>query len=412
MPNFERKNCRLCGSKNMEMVLHLAPTPSGDAYVTAEKLQEKQELYPLDVMLCRDCGHSQLSVVVDPEILYKNYIYTTSISLGLSEHFKEYAKSELEKIKPAKGAFVLDIGSNDGTLLVHFKSYGLRVLGVDPAPAVNAIAKGRGVETLTGYFTSQLAEKIKKDKGPASIITANNVFANIDDLSNIMKGIKNLLDDDGVFILETSYLLPVIQKLLIETVFHEHISYFSVKPLRLFFKNYDMDLFDVEMVPTKGGSIRCCVQHAGGKRPMSDSVEEIIFIEEENNIHKKEGFEKLDSRINSVKSELISMLRELSRKGEKIAGYGASVGVTTLIYFFDVRQYIEYLIDDNPVRHNRFSPGYHIPVLSSDAIYEKRPDYIVIFAWGYADTIIKKNRKFTDNGGHFIIPLPEVKTTK
>jgi hypothetical protein len=171
----------------MEMALHLPPTPSGDAYVTAEKLQEKQKLYPLDIMLCRDCGHSQLSVVVDPEILYKNYIYTTSISLGLSDHFKEYAKSELKKIKPAKGAFVLDIGSNDGTLLAHFKSYGLKVLGVDPAPSIKTIAEGRGVKTLTGYFNSRLAEKIKKDKGPASIITANNVFANIDDLSTALK---------------------------------------------------------------------------------------------------------------------------------------------------------------------------------------------------------------------------------
>ena len=183
MPNFEIKNCRLCGSRNMEVVLHLAPTPSGDAYVTTEKLQEKQELYPLDVMLCMDCGHSQLSVVVDPEILYKNYIYATSISLGLSDHFKEYAKSEVEKIKSAKGSFVLDIGSNDGTFLTCFKSYGLKVLGVDPAPVFKTVAKERGVETLTEYFTSRLAEEIKKDKGPASIITANNVFANIDDLS-------------------------------------------------------------------------------------------------------------------------------------------------------------------------------------------------------------------------------------
>lgn len=412
MSNFERKNCRLCGSRNIEMVLHLTPTPSGDAYVTTEKLQEKQELYPLDIMLCMDCGHSQLSVIVDPEILYKNYIYTTSISIGLLEHFKEYAKSEVERIKPAKGSFVLDIGSNDGTLLTYFKSYGLKVLGVDPAPVSKTVVKERGVETLTGYFTSQLAEKIKKDKGPASIITANNVFANIDDLSDIMKGIKSLLADDGVFILETSYLLPVVQKLLIETIFHEHISYFSVKPLKSFFENYGMELFDVKEVSTKGGSIRCCAQLAGGKRPISGSVEEIISIEEENNIHKKEGFEKFYSRIDSIKGELIKLLKELRDKGKKIAGYGASVGVTTLIFFFDIRPYVEYLIDDNPARHNLFSPGYHIPVLSSDAIDEKHPDYIVIFAWGYADIIIKKNRKFIDNGGQFIIPLPDVKTIR
>ena len=409
MTNFERKNCRLCGSRNMEVVLHLEPTPSGDAYITTEKLQEKQELYPLDIMLCIDCGHSQLSVVVDPEILYKNYIYTTSISLGLSEHFKEYARSEIEKIKPAKGSFVLDIGSNDGTLLAYFKSYGLEVLGVDPAPAAKIAAEKKGVETLTEYFTSQLAEEIKKDKGCASIITANNAFANIDSLSDIMKGIKNLLSDDGVFILETSYLLPVLQKLLIETIFHEHISYFSVKPLKLFFKNYGMELFNVKEVSTKGGSIRCYAQLAGGGRPISDSVEEIISIEEENNIHKKEGFEKFYGHINTIKVELIRLLKELRNKGKKIAGYGASVGVTTLIYFFDIRPYVEYLIDDNPVRHNLFSPGYHIPVLSSDIIDEKKPDYIVIFAWGYTDIIIKKNREFINNGGKFIIPLPEVK---
>ncbi|MFA6432183.1 MAG: methyltransferase domain-containing protein, partial [Candidatus Margulisiibacteriota bacterium] len=182
------KTCRLCGGNKMRIVLHLEPTPSGDAYVSKEKAKEAQPLYPLDLVLCQECGHSQLSEVVDPELLYSNYIYTTSISLGLADHFAKYVDAVLAYAKPAKGSLVVDIGSNDGTLLKAFKNKELQVLGVDPAPTAARKANESGIETINSYFTAKLSGKIKKERGSAAIITANNVFANIDDLEDIMIG--------------------------------------------------------------------------------------------------------------------------------------------------------------------------------------------------------------------------------
>ncbi len=405
----QRKTCRLCGSRNLELVLKLAPTPSGDAYVPLEKVKEIQQVYPLSVLLCRDCGHAQLSDVVNPEILYSNYIYTTSISLGLAEHFRQYAEAVLSSIKPSMGALVIDIGSNDGTLLEFFQKQGMRVLGIDPASHLAAKVTESGIETIADFFTADLAVKARSERGPAAIVTANNVFANIDELDDMIKGIRRLMAPDGVFVFETSYLLDVIQKTLIETFFHEHLSYFSVKPLQAFFKRYGMELIDVERVATKGGSLRCTVQLAGGPRKISSSVAELIAVETHFGLQTAQPFKDFANRLNAGKNELHALLGELKARGKSIAGYGASVGVTTIIYEFDIAGFLSFLIDDNPSRHRLFSPGYHIPVLSSQVIYERKPDYVVILAWGYAEPIMRKNQEYIKEGGHFILPLPEVK---
>jgi len=225
-----RNTCRLCGGHDQELAVHLEPMPSGDAYVPAGHLDQPQETYPLDLYLCHSCGHAQLLDVVDPEILYRNYLYTTSISLGLAEHFHRYADEVLSRVNPPAGSFVVDLGSNDGTLLKAFQSRGMRVLGVDPAREVARKATASGVETLPCFFTAELARTIRDERGPASIVTANNVFANIDNLVDMIEGIQTLLAPDGVFVFETSYLVDVFQKSLLETFFHEHLCYFSVKP--------------------------------------------------------------------------------------------------------------------------------------------------------------------------------------
>jgi len=407
-PCVKRATCRLCGESELELVLPVVATPPGDHYVSAAEVNVPQETYSHDIVLCKRCGLSQLAYTVNPEILYRYYSYTSSISLGLVDHFRIYAREVLARVKPPKGALVLDIGSNDGSLLRAFQAEGMTVLGVDPATEIAQAATRSGVETRAGYFTKELAFKLKAERGAAAIVTANNVTANVDNLGDLMEGIRHMLAPDGVFVFETSYWLDVIEKSLIETVFHEHLSYFSVKPLEIFFRRLGMELIDVQRVETKGGSIRGTVQLAGGPRTASPSVKDLIALETQAGLYRPETYTAYAARLDGVKNDLQKLLGDLKAQGKTVAGYGASVGVTTLLYLFDLAGKLTFIADDNPVKQNTFSPGHHIPVLPSAAIYEKKPDYILILAWAYSQPIMKKHQAFADGGGHFIIPLPKV----
>jgi 2-polyprenyl-3-methyl-5-hydroxy-6-metoxy-1,4-benzoquinol methylase len=411
MSNFStrRETCRLCGSRNRELVLPLAATPSGEDYVTAEQLNVKQELFRMDLFLCHDCGHAEFPDVINPDLLYRNYKYQTSISLGLVEHFGRYAEAVLGLVKPAHGSLVMDIGSNDGSLLKFFKARGHRVLGVDPATSIAQKATSEGVETLPTYFTAQRARELRADRGPAAVVTANNVFANIDDLSDFAAGIREMLAADGVFVFETSYLLDVLNKMLIETFFHEHLSYFSVKPLAAYFKRHGMELFDLQRVPTKGGSIRGFVQLAGGPRRVSAAVAEQVRLEEAGGLGSASVYRSCQHKMETLKTELHSTLADLRKQNQVIAGYGASVGVTTLLFQFDLGKQLDFLVDDNPVRHGLFSPGHHLPVLPSQALYDRKAGSVVVLAWAYLDPIRKRHQDFSKNGGRFVVPLPEVR---
>lgn len=360
-------------------------------------------------MLCKNCGHVQLSDVVSPEIIYVNYIYETVTSFGLVKHFDKYASEIINKIHPQKNALVVDIGSNDGTLLRSFKFRGMRVLGIDPAQEIAKSASKSGIETLPEFFTPSLAKRIVKKYGQAEIVTANNLVANIDDLDVFMKGIKTLLSKNGVFIFESFYLLNVVDNLIFDHTYHEHLSYFTVKPLKLFFQNIGMKLINVLWVPTKDGSIRYYVQLKNGRRKISPSVSKQIEIENKAEIHKKKVFISFEKEINNAKNETISLLKKLRKQGKTIAGYGASASSTTLLYHFGLHAYLDYLIDENPRKDRTLSPGKHLPVYSQNILLQKKPDYILILAWRYAGQITKKNKEFVEGGGRFIIPLPKLK---
>ena len=285
----------------------------------------------------------------------------------------------------------------------------MRVIGVDPATEVARRATETGIKTIEGYFTPDIARKIKNEHGLASIITANNVIANVDDLKLFTEGIKELLAPDGVFIFETSYLLDVIDKMLVETIFHEHLSYFSAKPLALFFQTMGLQLIDVFRVPTKGGSLRGVVQLADGVRMQSAAVQELINLETKTGLFTPEIFISYSRRLDKIKNHLQFLLSDLKGRCKTIAGYGASVGVTTLLYLFELNRFLDFIVDDNPKKQNLFSPGHHIPVLAPEVLDGRKHDYILILAWAYAEPIIKKHTNFQNQGGKYIIPLPEVK---
>jgi SAM-dependent methyltransferase len=406
-----RDDCRLCAGKDLHLGLHLTPAPIVDAYVPAERLGEMQETYPLDVYVCSACGHSQLLDVVDPQVLYRDYIYVTASSPGLTEHFHKYADAVMRRVNPSEGALVVDIGSNDGTLLRFFQGQGAHVLGIDPAVDIARQATQSGVETVPEFFTAVLSRQIKKERGAATIVTVNNLYANVDDLADFTEGIRHLLSLDGVLVFESFYLVDLIQNMVFDFIYHEHLSCFSVKPLNGFFGRHGMELIDVERVATKGGSLRYTVQLAGGPRCVSQSVSSMLSLEENLGIGTPRPLKAFAAKIDQRKSDLVTLLRGLQAKGKTMAGYGASASTTPLLYHFGIGDVLSFIVDDNPAKQNLYSPGYHIPVLPSHAIYERKPDFVLILAWRFSEPIIDKHQAYLDQGGHFIVPLPELQIT-
>ena len=401
--------CRLCSSSELTSVLKLASTPPANAFVCKKDLDKDQKKYPLEVFFCESCSHLQLVEVVDPIELFENYVYVSGTSKVFINHFAEYAKSIVEKYNPSFESYVLDIGSNDGTFLKFFKEMGFSVIGVDPAREISKKAQEDGIIMFTDFFTLETSNKIKQEYGKASLITANNVFAHSDNLIEMTHAISNLLVEDGIFVFEVSYLLDVYQKTLFDTIYHEHLSYHSVIPLISFFKNQGMSLIDVSRVNTHGGSIRCVVQNKNGKRNVNKSVEKLVDLEKSIKLNEKKTLSKLAINIKKRKEELNSFLKIIKSQKKIIAGFGAPAKATTLMYEFGLKEDIlDFIVDDSPLKQGLYSPGLHIPVLSSNSINDLKPDYLLILAWNFADSIIKKNQKFLDAGGKFIIPLPNL----
>jgi SAM-dependent methyltransferase len=406
--HYRRETCRLCGGRNLDVALHYEPTPPADAYVPINQRDLVQQVFPLDLYLCRDCGFSQLCDVIRADSIYVDYIYETKSSLGLVDHFRRYANSVLDRIKPPPGALVVDLGSNDGTLLRPFKERGMTVLGIDPAREIARDATASGVETLPEFFTADLSSKIRNERGAAAIVTANNIYANVDELGDFTDNIRTLLSADGVFIFESFYLGDLIDNMVFDFIYHEHLSSFSVAPLVTFFKRHGMELIDVERVPTKGGSLRYTVQLAGGPRKVTKAVMDLLADEERRGLNRIETFKAFSARIEAAKAQLRSLLAKLKSEGKTTAGYGASATTTTLIYHFGLGDYLDYLVDEYSRKQNTLTPGMHLPVLGPQALIDRQTDYVVILAWRYVQPILDKNRAYRDRGGKFIVPLPKL----
>lgn len=416
-PNFEMSNfskkrvdCRLCHSINLELVLKLTPTPPANELVTREETQKPQDTFPLDIFFCKNCFHVQLLEVVDPSRLFKNYVYVSGTSKDFVKHFETYANNMISRYGLNSKDFVFEIGSNDGTLLSFFKTQGLKILGIDPAERIGHEANQKGIPTLIDFFNSTLAAKVVKEHGLASLIVANNVYAHIDDIDSVTEGIKILLKDEGVFTFEVSYLKDVFEKTLFDTMYHEHLCYHSVISLQKYLDRHQMKLIMVEAINTHGGSIRVHACKKVAQHATHPSVGEFIQKEHEQGFDKAATFHKFNEKINKLGDELVTLLKKFKSEGKKIAAFGLPAKATTLMYHFKIGpEYIDYVVDDNPLKQNLFSPGFHIPIYPSSQIKIDRPDYLVILAWNFADYIIKNNQDFLKDGGHFIVPLPEVK---
>ena len=405
---FKKEECRVCKSTDIEKALELTPTPPGNNFLKASELEKDEESFPLELDFCHSCNHIQLSHVVEPAFLFQNnYSYVSATSSVFVNHLREYADHVTDMFNLNSQSFVIDIGSNDGTCLSFFKEKGMSVLGVDPATSLANKATEEGIRTLPEFFNKEVALNIIKADGRANLITSHNACAHIDDLSSVIEGVEALLDENGIFIMEVGYFVDVFENKWFDTIYHEHVDFHTVAPLTRLFSRFDLEIFKVERISPQGGSIRVMVQRKGGKHEIDKSVSNLITLEKElglNNIQSLIGFEE---EINILRKKFLALLRSLKSEGKTIAAFGAPTKATTLCYHFGInKEDIDFIVDDNPLKQGLFSPGKHIPVYSSEKIYEYKPDFLVILAWNFANSIMKAHQDYQKNIGSFLLPMP------
>jgi SAM-dependent methyltransferase len=410
---YKRHTCRLCHSDRQELVVPMAGMPIGTPNFQVPDASIDDPVFrtavPLELYLCRECGHLQILHVGNPEIQYRHYVYTTSISLGLREHFSTYADDVVRRYAVAPNSLIVELGSNDGSLLSFFKERGMRVLGVDPAVDIAKRATAAGIETIADFFTDTIAANIRQSHGAASVVIANNMIANVDDLDPLVTGVRNVLAPNGLFVFETQYGVDVTEKNLLDTVYHEHLSYFNIKPLTRFFARLGMEVVDVQHIWTKGGSIRVTVQLLDGPLKPSEEVARFIAEEDRLGVDLPAYYAAYLRKISALREDLVALADACHARGELVAGYGISVGTTTLLPQFGLEKKIDFLVDDDPRKGTVMAgPGYDIPILPPAALYERKPAVVVVFAWRYVDPIRSKHSRYFAEGGKFVVPLPSI----
>lgn len=399
--------CRICGDRRLELMLSLGPQPLANSFMKPGETAG-EPFFPLDVYLCANCGMLQMRDVVSPEVMFRNYLYVSSTSPAFVAHFKAFAEDVFKKLGLGAKSLVVDIGSNDGILLKPFKALGTRILGVDPAENVAKIATEAGIETVCAFFSPETARKIAAEKGKASVITACNVFAHVNDLDGFLKGVLALIDEDGVFIPEFPYLVDFYEKNLFDTVYHEHLSYLAVGPLQTLFARHGLELFDAQRVSSHGGSLRLFVQRKGGRRPVSPYIGELLAKEKALKLYEAATWKDFARRVEENKRELVRLLQEIRGRGQRVLGYGAPAKGNTLLNYFGIGPtLVESIIDDSPLKQGLVTPGTHIPVVPASALECAKPDYVFILAWNFAEPIMKKLSSYKAAGGKFIVPVPK-----
>lgn len=404
-----RETCRLCDSRNVELVVKLEPIPLSENYCDDSETGKNAARYPVDLYMCSDCGHVQQLDVVDSKSLWESYTYYSGEAKGMPEHFEQVAAKIIDTHRPPAGSLVIDIGSNDGSLLRPFKKAGYGVLGIDPAREIARMATESGVETIPELMSLGLAKQIRDERGPAHVVCMFNAFAHADNMGEIAESIRTMLAPDGVFVFEAQYLLDIIDRVLIATIFHEHMSHHSVKALTIFLDRHGMELVDVERVPIQHGSLIGTVQLKGGKRSVSASVKQLLDLEKQRGLDKIETLKQFAEKIRQLRERTSKLVAEWKKSNVSVAGYGAARSGPTLISQLGLTGAIEYIVDDHPQKVNKYSSGDGIRILPTSELCKRMPAYTVILAWVHSAKIIETNREYLDKGGRFVVLCPETR---
>jgi hypothetical protein len=402
--------CLLCYGDKLIKYLDLGENALANSFIKKSELDKVEEKFPLQVFYCKNCHLAQLGTIVDRKILFQDYNWFSSASSPLSLYFKEYVDNLKKKFPKQTNKFVVEIGSNDGILLKNFDKIKTKILGIDPAKNIAKIANTGGIETWPIFFNIKVSNKIIKKYGNATTIIANHALAHSDNLHEIIRGVKNLLDKEGIFIFEVQYLANLLKNNEFDNTYHEHTCYFSIAPLVNLLEKYDMQIFDIEKTEAQGGSIRVFVGHKPLIFKINKNVAKFIKEEKKQGLHQLKTYQDFSRKPKIIKKGLVDLLKKLKKENKKIVGYGASAKGNTMLQYCGIGpKLLDYIVDTTPAKQGKYTPGTHIPVYSPEKLEEDTPDYILILSWNYADIIIKKEAKFHKKGVKFIVPIPKVK---
>lgn len=408
MSYHRRTTCRICGSDRLELFLSLGPMPLANSFPRSAEEFAAEPSFPLDVCLCRDCSLVQTPDVIDPEVLFRHYIYVSRTSDTIAAHYVDYARFVVESLRLTAGDLVVEAASNDGSLLRCFQAHGVRTLGVEPAVNIAEQARAAGVETRTDFFNQSTAAALREELGPARAVIANNVLAHVDDTVDFLRGCRMLLADDGAVFVEVPYLGDLLDRLEYDTIYHEHLCYFSVTAMVRLCREAQLAVHGIDHVPIHGGSLRLRAGLPRTDMPEVDTATATWMDKERTfGFTEPQRYRRFAEDVAGSRTDLTKLLRALRASGKSVAAYGAPAKGNTLLNYCRIgTDLIAFTVDKNPMKVGLYTPGMHLPVLPPEALVERRPDYVVILAWNFAEEIMRQQRHYRDGGGRFIIPVP------
>ncbi|HYC79131.1 MAG TPA: class I SAM-dependent methyltransferase [Planctomycetota bacterium] len=401
------RHCLSCGAAGLAPALSLGEQPLANRFLDAAGLDAPEPRFPLELVWCGGCGLLQLSVHVDPEILFRDYIYVTGTSSTMERHHRALVDAHIARFGLKAGDLAVDVASNDGSLLRIFKERGLRVLGVEPARNLARAAEASGVPTVDRFFGAETARDVRREHGPARHVSANNVMAHVPDLNGFLEGLRILAEPDGVVSVEAPYLAPMLERLEYDTVYHEHLSYFAVRPVAAAFARHGLGLIDLVPTPVHGGTMRYVARPGVAHAPV---VDDAIARERAAGFERLETYLEFARRVAGNRDALRGSLVDLKARGRAVAAYGAPAKGNTLLNYCGIgTDLVAFCVDRNPLKVGKYTPGMRIPVLPVEELRRRRPDVALVLPWNLTDEIVAQESAYRAAGGRFMVPVPEPK---
>jgi hypothetical protein len=398
-------NCRLCDSPRLLSILNLGATPPCEKFLTPDELDLPEVTYPLHLRLCADCLLLQIPALITPEDTFTEYAYFSSFSDTWVQHAKTFVKEAIDRLGLSSESFVVEVASNDGYLLQHVVAAGIPSLGIEPSVNVGATARERGVPTVSAFLDEPLARRVREEYGPAQLVVANNVYAHIPDLRGFTQSLRTLLADDGWLSIEVHHALKLVTRAQFDTIYHEHFQYYTLLSATRALATAGLAVVDVELLPTHGGSLRIWARPSRIAAPSSERVIEVLRIEKAAGLHRADGYQQMRLRTETLRHNLLRFLLQCRTDGKRVVGYGAPGKGNTLLNYCGIRSdLVEYIVDRNPYKHGRFTPGTRIPIREPKSIANDRPDVVLALPWNLEAELTEQLSYIGDWGGQLVFP--------